>query len=154
MTLAARIAALLALILALAAAGWRIHVKADAAGYARAQAEHAALALAQSELRREQERALSKTTQEIDRAHQSEKARLRAAADAAADRLRSYQATAAASTPTPDPATPSGAANPFPAIAGECARALTEVGDYAAGLAARLAALQEYTGSVCVAAGR
>lgn len=154
MTLAARIAALLALILGLVALGWRIHVKADATGYTRAQAEHAAQALAQSEQRREQERTLAKTTQEIDRAHQLDKARLRAAADAAADRLRSFQAAAAASAPTPDPAPTSGAANPFPAIAGECARALTEVGDYASGLAARLAALQDYTGRVCVAGGQ
>ena len=34
----ARIAAALALVLAVLAVGWRVHVKADAAGYARAQA--------------------------------------------------------------------------------------------------------------------
>lgn len=149
MSLAARIAAALALILAVLAGAWRIHVKADAAGYARAQGEHAAQALEASQAQRAQEQALARKTQEIDRAYQTEKARRAAAERALADSLRSFQAAGDSATAT-DPATPSRADDPWPRIARECAAALTALDGHAQRLAGQLGALQGYTGRVCV----
>ncbi len=151
MTLAARIAALLALILALLAGAWRIHVKADAAGYARAQGEYAQQALRQSELRRAREAELYNQAQEIDRAHQRDKERLRADAAAVAERLRDYESTAAAASAAASDTTAAGrAADPWPRIARQCAAALAELDGHAQSLAGRFKALQDYTRRVCV----
>jgi hypothetical protein len=121
------------------------------------RAEQAQQLIAAHERARNAERALSHATQEIDRAHQDHKARLDAAARAADDRLRQFQAAATAAahaaSPTPhdpDPATPSRTADPSLTIARECAAALTAMGAHADRLAARLGALQDYTHRVCV----
>ena len=55
MSLAARLALLLATLLALSASAWRLQVKAEAAGYARAQGEAAAASLAQTQAFRQRE---------------------------------------------------------------------------------------------------
>ena len=146
----ARIAALLALVLALLAVAWRVYVKADAAGYARAQSEQTAAALAVTEKRRLDERALSIKNQEVTNEYIAEKTR-RAAVDAAtAERLRQYQAALDSATSAAPPAS-SGADAPFAAIAAECAGALAKVDAHAGRLAAVAGALQDYTRRVCLA---
>lgn len=66
MSLAARIAAVLAIALALAAAAWRIHAKADSAGYARAQAAY------QAEINRLQTEAAATLATETNRVRLAE----------------------------------------------------------------------------------
>lgn len=147
----ARLAAALAVVLALVAGAWRIHVKADAAGYARAQGEYAAQVAAEAEARRQLEHTLATTTQEIDRAHQTEKARLRAAAASADGRLRELEDALRDRAAPAHSAAPGRADDPARTVAGECAGALAALDEHAQSLAAQLSALQAYTGRVCQA---
>jgi len=146
----ARIAAVLALVLAALAVGWRVHVKADAAGYARAQAEQTTAALAATEKRRLDERALSIKNQEVTNAYINEKNR-RAAVDADIDqRLREYEA-AADRAASANPPTSAPADGPFEAIALECVRAFAVSVKAYRDVAAMASGLQSYAGRVCVA---
>jgi hypothetical protein len=145
-----RIAAVLALVLAVLAVGWRVHVNADAAGYARAQGEQTTAALAATEKRRLDERALSIKNQEVTNEYIAEKNR-RAAVDADIDqRLLEYEAAAnrAASADTP---TSAGADGPFEGIAMECVRAFAVLDKAHRDVAAVASGLQSYAGRVCVA---
>lgn len=139
----ARIVAALLAALALVAGAWRIHHKADSAGYARAQAEQAQAALQALQERRAQELALGLAHQKVLDAHAQEKTRLAAAAAATAHRLRGLQAALGAS-PSADAATAARAASAARAVAGECAAALAALDEHAANLAARLTALQAH----------
>ena len=145
-----RIAAGLLAVLALLTAGWRIHARADAAGYARATGEQSVAALAASEKRRLDERALSIENQGVTHAFITDKTRRAAADRATADRLREYEAAADRATSAAASAS-RGADAPFAAIAAECAGALAKVDAHAGRLAAIAGALQDYTRRVCVA---
>lgn len=79
--------ALASLALALGLA-WRIHVKADAAGYARAQGEAAAQALAQAKTVLERERAAHQALLAIEQKASHEKNDLQRRVAALADSLR------------------------------------------------------------------
>jgi hypothetical protein len=149
MSIAARIATVLALALVLLGAGWRIHVKADAAGYDRAQLEHRAHAGEMSEKRRNDERRLTIVNQEIDRALQKSKAVDAAANRELADSLRQLEAASdrAASS---DPAPTSGIVDPRPTIASECPAALAAMDQHARSLGTLLAALQDRSQRMCV----
>ena len=149
MTWQIRIAALLAVLLGLAAAGWRIHVKADAAGYGRAQAEQTQAALAASEKRRLDERALSIENEGVSHAYVLEKNR-RAAVDAELDgRLREYEAAAGRAT-SADPPASARADGPFDEIALQCVRAFAVLDKAHRDVAAVASGLQSYAGRVCV----
>lgn len=84
----ARLAAVLTLALLLAGIAWRIHTKADAAGYARAQAEAAAASLAQSEVWRRREQDSAQALLAIQQKAAHEKLNLQRRIDAFADSLR------------------------------------------------------------------
>lgn len=144
------LAAVLAALLALAATAWRIHVKADQAGYMRAQSEQTQAALDASELRRHQERALSLQNQRIDNDQAMDRARRDARTADLADRLRQLQA-AAASADAADSAATSELDDPPARVASQCAAALVRLDRYAQSLASQTAGLQDYASSVCVA---
>lgn len=153
MSIGARLAILLASILLLSGAAWRIHTKADQAGYARAQAEFSAQAFAESEAARAKEAAMTKAIQEVDHAHQIEKKRLAAAAANAAGQLRQLQAALG----HPGPADSSCACRvdeSARAVASECAGALTALDEHAASTGARLTALQTYVANACQAGAK
>lgn len=117
-------------------------------GYDKAMAEWTAEKLAESEAKRQREKALTITNQEIDHAYQIEKTKRLAADRATAQRLREYQA--AASAVSDHPAATCGADEPYRAIANQCAASLVVLDEYAAGVAAKARALQDYARSVCV----
>jgi len=144
----ARLAAALTLTLLLAGTAWRIQIKANAEGYARAQAEFKSQALAESEARRIAESALIQSIQEIDRAHQIEKKRLAAAASTTAGQLRELQAAIDRSSAT-DPAATCRTDDAPRAIARECPGALKALDDHAAKLRSELSALQTYVVDAC-----
>ncbi len=152
MSISARPAILLASILILSGAAWRIHTKADQAGYARAQAEFSAQALTESEAARAKEAALTKTIHEVDHAHQIEKKRLASAAANAAGQLRQLQAALGHPGPT-DSSCACRVDEPARAVASECASALTTLDEHAANTGARLTALQTYVANACQAGG-
>ena len=142
-----RIAALLALLLAFSAGAWRIHVKADQAGYARAQGEQSAIALQASETRRMQERALSLDNERVTNAYIAEKSR-RALVDAdTASRLRDYQAALDSAT-SANTAARSGITATLAEIASQCSKELAALDGYAGRLSSIAGALQNYAASV------
>jgi hypothetical protein len=143
------IAAALALVLALLGVGWRIHVKADAAGYDRAMGKAAADAVVASEKRRMDEKALSIKSQEIDRDHQRKKADLAVRDAARDDRLREYQA-ALDRRASQDSSTASRIDDATATIAGQCAPALAAVDRHAQRTALQLASLQRWVERMCV----
>lgn len=88
MSLPARLAALLAVLLLLAGSAWRIHTKADAAGYARAQGEAAAQALAQAQDVLQRERAAAQALIAIQQKAAHEKTNLQRRVAVLVDSLR------------------------------------------------------------------
>lgn len=88
MSLPARIALVLVVLLVLVASGWRIHVKADAAGHARAMGEVARQALAQAGAARQRELEAAKTIEEVTQGAAREKTDLQRRVRALADSLR------------------------------------------------------------------
>lgn len=113
----ARLVAWLALALLVAGGAWRIHTKADQAGYARAQAEAAAAALAHSQAMRllEQEAAQALISLQQKAAH--EKRDLQRRLDVLADGLRQRPERPADLAPAP------GAADPVACTGAELYRA-------------------------------
>lgn len=149
MSIAARITAVLALVLAVLAALWRVHVTSDRAGYSRAQAAQLAQAAALSEKRRMDEKALSLKSEEIDRDLQRKKADLAKRDADRDDRLREYQA-ALDRRASEAAATASGVDDAAARIAGECAQAIGALDGYSQRLRIQLASLQGWVGQVCV----
>lgn len=112
MSLAARLALLLATLLALSASAWRLQVKAEAAGYARAQGEAAAASLAQTQAfrQREQDAAQALISTQQKAAH--EKRLFQRRVDELVDGLRQRPerpAQPAAAAPGTDPVACTGA---------------------------------------------
>lgn len=101
MSLYARLAALIVIVLAIAGAWWkfdRLLAKADAAGYERAMQEQTAKALAESQAKAKEGFRRLEAQDANQRAQDAEVARMRADRDAAvavADRLREQSAEAA-----------------------------------------------------------
>lgn len=130
--------AALALLIGLMASHWKAYVMGGNA----VRVQQQTLALQASEAARAKEQSLTAKVEKLDRELQAQKARNAALSRANADRLREYEtALRAASESAP---APSGAASPFAAIAGECARYLAALDEHARGLAATAAALQDY----------
>lgn len=124
------------------------HWKAYHAGRTMGQAEYNAAVAAATERYRQREQQLADTVEKLDHDLQKQKARNAALDRAHAERLREYQAAlgrAAESAPAAG-----GTAGPFASIAGQCARALADLDQYARGLAATAGALQSYAAGVCV----
>lgn len=102
----ARLAAVLALALLLLGAGWRIHTKADAGGYARAQADAAAASLAQSQFWRQREQDSTQALLTIQQKAAHDKRNLQRRIDALADSLRERPERPAESAAAPGAAHP------------------------------------------------
>lgn len=116
MSLAARMAAFMALVLLIAGGAWRVHVRADAAGYARAQGEAAAAALAQSEGLRQREQQAAQALLSIQQKAAHEKRDLQRRIDVLVDSLRERPER------PPEPATAQGAADPVACTGAELYR--------------------------------
>jgi hypothetical protein len=130
MTLAARAALLLAAVLAALAVAWRIHIKADLAGYARAQSEHAVAALESAakaaattaQLQKDKDHAIAQAATRAQR-H-------RADADSARtelDRLRDAIATSPTHTGANTCPAATDRTDPARELLGQCAAALTDL---------------------------
>ncbi|MFD0669732.1 hypothetical protein ACT80S_18580 [Ramlibacter sp. MAHUQ-53] len=130
--------AALVVLVALMASHWKVYRMGGAA----VLAEQAAQALKASEEARKREQTLSAKVEALDRELQKQKARNVALSRALSDRLRDFEA--AASRASEDSGTASGANGPFASIAGECARYLAAMDEYARSLAATAAGLQRY----------
>ena len=125
------------------------HLASYRAGKAAVRAEWTAEKLAASESARLAEKARNLANQKIDHDLQIDKARRAATDRVTADRLREFQA---ATNSTSDNAAPaSGADDPYPRIASECAAALAGLDIYASGLASTAKGLQGYASQVCLA---
>lgn len=144
-SLYARLAAIASLLVGLAGVGWWCYTQ----GKKIVQTEWTAERLASSETARLREQAAQKTVERADRDYQIKKASDRAATVAAADSLRQLNAAITAASAATGPQC--GADDPRPSIASECAAALTEMDQYARGLASQVAALQGYAREVCLA---
>lgn len=83
----------------------------------------------------------------LDRDLQKQKARNADLSRALADRLREYESAARAAE---DSGSTSGTPSPFASIAGECARAIATLDEFARGLATTAAGLQRYAAEVSV----
>jgi len=123
------------------------HFTVYRSGKASVRAEWTAEKLAQSEAARNREKAMTIANQGVDRELQAEKKRRAAAESRLADGLRDLESTIAAAT---DTAAPGSSDAPFAGIAGECARKLVLMDDYASKLAGTASALQSYVGKVCL----
>ena len=142
-SLYARLAAITAICVALAAGAWKCYT----AGQNNIRAEWNAERLATSENARLREQAAQRTNERIDHEFQTQKARLVADKRITDDRLRDFQA--AVSVDTDSSAAP-GIDDPYPAIASQCASALGVLDEYAQSVAAKATALQGYTREVCL----
>ena len=118
----------------------RAAVRAD---WDKERAAQVAQALQDSEARRMKEKALNFTNEGISNAYIKEKSRLVAARVAADDRLREFQAASDRATRERANAVP-GTDDPYPAIADQCTRQLIILDDYAAKVASKARALQDY----------
>lgn len=134
--------------LALAAGLSFTHFTAYRTGKAQVMADWTAEKLASSEAARQREKALTIANQKVDHDLQADKARRAAVERVTAGRLRDLQ-TALADKPD-DPAPAGGADDPRGAIIYQCTAALAGLDVYAAGLAGKASALQDYARSVCV----
>lgn len=143
MSLYAKLIALAALALALAAGAW----KCISIGKNLERAVWVAKELAASETARLREQAAQKTNERIDRENQIRKASARALDVAAADSLRQLNAASASAATSAQ----CGSDDPRPAIASECAAALVAVDQHGRGLASQVTALQRYASEVCLA---
>lgn len=139
----------------------RIESAADAAGYARAQAEYTAAALKAEQAARAREAQLNAARAAVEKTYVTEKRR---AADAAAaaqselDLLRdTLDSIAAGRAAAADPGTAGRADGPArleQELLGHCARALVDLAREADGLEARIVGLQGYVRDVCQAQRR
>jgi hypothetical protein len=139
----ARLIAITAIALALAAGAWKCYT----AGQNNIRAEWTAEKLATSENARLNEKALNIATERVDREYQIEKARLIADKRILNDRLREFVAASGRT----DASTTSGTDDPHRAIAGQCAEAITGLDEYAKSVAGKATALQGYIRNVCLA---
>ena len=145
-------------LLALAAAGWKLRVSGEQAGRAEVQAKwdkekavQVADALVASEKRRNDEKALNITNQGITNAYQKEKSRLVAAASSLNDSLQQLKAT------INSPASPNSARAPGAngtgglerELLGSCAENLSRMAITADRLEAKVVGLQNYVLGVC-----
>lgn len=142
MSIYARLIAVAAIVMALAAGAWKFYT----AGQNNIRAAWTAEKLVASETARLRERAAQIANERIDRDYQTEKARLVADKRIVDDRLRDF---AAASSNT-DTSTPSGTDDPHRAIASQCSAALAGLDEYAKNVAGKATALQGYVRDVCL----
>lgn len=155
LSLASRLAALAALLLALAAGCWKLYHTGYQAGVTETQSTYQAQALEAERQARATERAKVVALNQVETRHAQTKKAAAAAADAAdteLDRLRTLLATptAAPQPAGPDPAAAARAddATRARAVVGQCAAALTEMAATADTIEARLSGLQDYVRSV------
>lgn len=147
MTLYARLAVLLAVLLALGAGAWKIRYGGMVAGRAEVQAKWDTEKQALAELAQRTRANQTEANQRIDRDQQAIKARAALDKRVTDDRLRDFQAAAdSGATATGS----SGADDPNPRIADQCAIALATLDGYAKGVAGTAKGLQGYTGQVCL----
>lgn len=123
------------------------HFATYRAGKATVRAEWTAEKLAASEKARNDEHARNIANQGVDRAYQIKERRRAADAVVIAGKLRDLQSALDAAT---DTAAPGSSDAPFAGIAGECARKLVLMDDYASKLAGTAGALQGYAREVCL----
>ena len=138
----ARLAALAALVVSLAAGGWWCYSQ----GKKTVMAEWTAEKLVVSENARLRERAAQISNERVDRDYQTAKARAALDQRITDDRLREFEAASADTTASPA----CGADGPDRVIANQCAIALATLDRYAQGLAGKATALQGYTREVCL----
>jgi len=125
------------------------HFTVYRAGKANVRSAWDAEKLVQLEAARNDEKARNIANQGVDREYQIKERVRAAAAVVAAGRLRELQAALDAAANT----SATGSADAlFAGIAGECARKLVLMDDYAASLADTASALQSYAREVCVTA--
>ncbi len=132
------------LLVALMASHWKAYVMGANSVRVQMQAQ----ALKDSEAARAKEHSLASKVESLDRDLQKQKARNADLSRALADRLREYEA---ASRAAEDSGAASGTPSPFASIAGECARAIAALDEFARGLATTAAGLQRYAAEVSVA---
>lgn len=147
MSLYARLAGLLAVLVLLAGVAWKI----DQNGYKRSQAKWTAEKLAMSENARLREKALNLSTERIDRDYQKQKAADRVAAGAAADSLRDFTAIIKPDSPASPASGTDGTGGLDRELLGHCAEALTSLGQTADRLESKVVGLQSYVKDVCQA---
>ena len=141
-SLYARLAAIAAICVALAAGAWKCYT----AGQNNIRAEWNSEKLAASETARLREQAAQKSNERIDREQQTFKKRDADIAAGTADSLRKYTAA----DDGEDAAAECRADDPRPRIARECAASIKLLDDYARGLARQNTALQDYATNVCL----
>ena len=139
----ARLAALLALVVGLAAGGWWCYSQ----GKKTVMADWTAEKLVASENARLRERAAQVSNERIDRDYQKQKAADRAAIAAADDGLRDLKTAIGPSNPA---SATSGTDDPRDTIIDQCASALVALDGYAKGVASKAVGLQSYTREVCL----
>ena len=142
-SLYARLAAITAICVALAAGAWKCYT----AGQNNIRAEWTAERLVASEAARLKEKALNLSTERINHEYQTQKARLAVDKRVSDDRLRDFTAAVSADT---DSSTTSGTDDPYRAIANQCAASLVLLDEYAQSVAGKATALQDYAANVCV----
>jgi hypothetical protein len=142
MSIYARLIAIAAIALALAAGAWKCYN----AGQDNIRAAWTAEKLATSENARLRERAAQVSNERIEREYQNQKARAAADKRIVDDRLRDFAAASGSTVAS----APGGTDDPYRAIARECAAALGVLDGYAQSVAAKATALQEYSREVCL----
>ena len=142
MSVYARLIAIAAIALALAAGAWKCYT----AGQNNIRAAWTAEKLATSENARLRERAAQASNERIDRDYQTQKARAAADKRITDDRLRDFTAASG----NTDTRTTSGTDDPHRAIASQCAVAVAGLDEYAKGVAVKATALQGYIRAVCM----
>lgn len=151
MTLAARAALIVVILVGIAAGWWRLTAFYDRQGYDRAQAEYTSAALVASEAARAKEKTLQAANLKVDHALQIEKTRRLAAERATADSLRDFQSALDSATHS-DPATP-GRVNDTGGLErellGECSNHLAALALTADRLESKVVGLQSYARDVC-----
>lgn len=145
-SLYARLAAIAALLVALAGGGWWCYSQ----GKKTVMAEWTAEKLMQSENARLREQAAQRTNEGIDRAYQVQKAADRVTAAAAADSLRDFAAIIKPDSPTSTTSGIVGRGGLERELLGNCAEALTSMGQTADRLEAKVVGLQSYVSKVCL----
>jgi len=155
-----RIAVALAAVVAIAAAGWKIHHTGVVSGRAEVQAAwdadiavRTAAALVSSEKARATEQVLQTKVEKIDHDFQVQKT-LRVVADKRSSdslqRLEAVLATASAANSNTSATSGTDGADPRPTIAAECSRQLVALDSAYGKLANQARALQDFTSSVRV----
>lgn len=153
LSLASRLAALTALLVALAAGCWKLYHTGYQAGVLETQATYQAQALEAERQARATERAKVVALNQVETRHAQTKqaaAAAAAAADSELDRLRALLATPTPQPAGPDPTAAARADDSTRAriVVGQCAAALAEMAAAADTLEARLSGLQDYVRSV------